>query len=213
MDSSAATNADLIRQAKSGDLSAVSLLFDQHRARLRRIIEIRLDPRLGGRIDPSDVLQETYVDVHNRIHEFQKGDLPFFLWLRLKIGHRLTDLHRFHLRHKRNAAREISIARGAMPNATSASLASQLMGKLTSASHAAIRTELTARVQEVLSTMDEIDREIVVLRHFEDLSNAETALVLNISQNAASNRYVRALRRLKSAMDSLPNNLAEEETP
>ena len=191
----------LLQQAKSGDLSAVGRLFDQHRARLRRIIEIRLDPRLEARIDPSDVLQEAYVDLHNRIHEFMDGDLPFFLWVRLKIGHRLTDLHRFHLRHKRDAGREVSIARATMPAASSVAIASQLLGRLTSVSQAAIREEFLAHVQNVLNTMDEIDREVIVLRHFEDLSNAETAQVLEISQNAASNRYVRALRRLKSAMD------------
>ena len=146
--------------AKAGDSDAVARLFDQHRRRLRRLVEVRLDQRLAGRVDPSDVIQDVYVDVHNRIHEFEDGDLPFFLWLRLKVGHRLVDLHRFHLgAQKRSASREISLHRGPLPVASSASLASRLLGKMTSVSNVAIRAEMRLRVQEALNRMDETDRE------------------------------------------------------
>ncbi|MEO1524385.1 MAG: sigma-70 family RNA polymerase sigma factor [Planctomycetota bacterium] len=188
-------------RARAGDRFAVGRLFDLHRERLRRLIQVRLDPRLAGRLDPSDVLQEVYVDLHTRLHEYEETDLPFFLWLRLKIGHRLIDLHRFHLgAEKRSVGREISLHDGPLPVASTASLASQLMGRLTSASKAVIRAEAQLKVQNALNSMDEIDREVLVLRHFEDLTNSEVATVLSISQNAASNRYIRALRRLKDVL-------------
>ena len=185
------TDDGLLDDAKRGDSDAIAQLFSRYRDRLRRMVEIRLDNRLAGRIDPSDVLQETFIDIQNRIHELRDGDMSFYLWLRLKVGNRLIDLHRFHLgAQQRSVRREISLYRGAMPMASSASLAHQLVGKITTASNAAIRAEARVRVQEALNGMGEIDREFLVLRHFEDLSNAETAGVLNISQNAASNRYV-----------------------
>ena len=201
-DSSTGTSESaLLERAKAGDTAAVGHLFDRHRARLRRLVDIRLDPRLAGRLDPSDVLQDVYVDLHTRTVEYETGDLPFFLWLRLKVGHRLVDLHRFHLgAQMRDAGREISLHRGPIPLASTASLASQLLGRLTTASDAVVRAENRLRVQDALNSMDAIDREVLVLRHFEDLTNAETATVLSISQKAASNRYVRALRRLKDAL-------------
>lgn len=196
--------SELLRRAKGGELAAVAALFELHRKRLRRLIEIRLDGRLAGRVDPSDVLQDTFVDIQHRIQEYEEGDLPFYLWLRLRVGNRLTDLHRFHLRsQRRSAQREVSLCRGAMPWASSASLASQLLGKISTPSNAAIRAEMCARVQDALNGMEVIDREVLVLRHFEDLSNRETARVLGISPSAASNRYVRALGRLKSVIDSM----------
>jgi len=200
----------LLHDAKRGDSDAVAKLFNRYRARLRRMIEIRIDERLAGRIDPSDVLQEAFIDVHNRIDELRTDDIPVFLWLRLKVGNRLIDLHRFHLgAEKRSARREISLFRGAMPLASSASLASKLLGRATSASNAAMRAEARVRVQEALNNMDEIDREVLVLRHFEDLTNAETATILDISQNAASNRHVRALKRLRVSLAAFPGLLVE----
>lgn len=196
-----ASDSGLIHRARLGETDAVAELFNKYRTRLYRLIELRLDPRLAGRVDPSDVLQDAYIDVHNRIAEFFEGDLPIYLWLRFKVGHRLTDVHRFHLRaQKRCVAREISLFRGAMPPASSASLASQLLGRITSASNAAIREEMRLRVQDALNALGDIDREVLVLRHFEDLTNSETATILDISERAASNRYVRALQRMKSAM-------------
>ena len=194
--------------ATSGDTEAVARLFDRHRARLRRMIEVRLDDRLAGRIDPSDVLQESFLDVQNRLHELRNVDVPLFVWLRAKVANRLIDLHRFHVgAKKRSARREISLFRGAMPRASSSSLASQLLGRMTSASNAAMRAEIRVRVQEALNGMEDMDREVLVLRHFEDLSNAETAATLQISANAASNRYIRALKRLKTALSDFPGLL------
>ena len=205
-------HTEALERAKSGDQQAIAELFDSHRERLKRFVSIRLDPRLAGRVDASDVLQETYVDVHKRIHEYSEGDLPFFLWLRLKVQHRLVDLHRYHLgARKRTAAKEISLGRGMAPMASSASLASRLLGKMTTASNAAMRAETRIRVQDALNQMDEIDREVLVLRHFEDLTNAEVSRVLSINPSAASNRYVRALKRLKSAIQGIGANVPDQE--
>jgi RNA polymerase sigma-70 factor (ECF subfamily) len=192
----------LLHQAEAGDQQALAELFNRHRDRLKQMVRLRLDRRLQGRIDPSDVLQEAYLDLAKRLPEYsQKPAMPFFLWLRFLTGQKLIDLHRRHLGAKmRDAGQEVSLYRGALPQASSVSLAHQLLGRLTSASRAAIRAETKIRVQEALNGMEPLDREVLTLRHFELLSNEETAQVLGISKSAASNRYIRALRRLKEIM-------------
>jgi RNA polymerase sigma-70 factor (ECF subfamily) len=197
----------LLRQALAGDESALAALFSGYRDRLRRMIRLRLDRRLSGRVDASDVLQEAYLDVHKRIAEYARDPsaMPFHLWLRLVVGQRLTDLHRHHLgAQMRDAGMEVSLHRGPFPQADSVSLAAQLLGRMTSASQAAIRVEHKLIVQEALNGMDPIDREVLALRHFEHLSNDETAQVLGLSKSAASNRYIRALKRLKEILSSIP---------
>ena len=124
--------------------------------------------------------------------------VPFYVWLRALTGQRLIDLHRQHLGAKmRDAGQEVALYRGALPQASSASLAQHLLAGLTSPTQAAARAELQLRLQEALNGMDPMDREVVILRHFEELNNGETAAVLGLHKAAASNRYVRALRRLK----------------
>ena len=166
------------------------------------MIKLRLDRRLQGRVDPSDVIQEAYLEVSRKLAEYLRDpSMPFFLWLRLVTGQKLALAHRQHLGvQARDAGREVSLYRGALPEATSAALAAQLIGKQTSPSRAAARAELKIRLQEALNSMDELDREVLALRHFEQLSNAETALVLGLSEKAASNRFVRALRRVKKIL-------------
>jgi RNA polymerase sigma-70 factor (ECF subfamily) len=197
---------DLLRRAEAGDQQALAELFSRYRDRLRQMVRLRLDRRLQGRIDPSDVLQEAYLDLAKRLPEYsQKPTMPFFLWLRFLTGQKLIDLHRHHLGARmRDAGQEVSLYRGALPQASSVSLANQLLGRLTSASRAAIRAETQIRVQEALNGMEPLDREVLTLRHFEMLSNEETAQVLGISKSAASNRYIRALKRLKEIMTGLP---------
>jgi RNA polymerase sigma-70 factor, ECF subfamily len=200
-------NQLLIKRALTGDESALATLFDGYRGQLRRMIRLRLDRRLSGRVDSSDVLQEAYLDVRKRLDEYARDPaaMPFHLWLRLVAGQRLTDVHRFHLgAQMRDAGQEVSLHRGPFPQASSVSLAAQLLGKMTSASHAAIRAEHKLIVQEALNGMDPIDREVLALRHFEHLSNDETALVLGLTKSAASNRYIRALKRLKEILSSIP---------
>ena len=197
---------DLLRRAQAGDRPALAELFTRYRERLRQMVRLRLDRRLQGRLDPDDVLQEAYLDFARRLPEYVANpSVPFFLWLRALTGQRLIDLHRQHLGAKmRDAQQEVSLYRGALPQASSVSLAAQLLGRLTTASQAAIRAETQVRVQEALNSMDPMDREVLALRHFEMLTNDETAQVLGIKKSAASNRYVRALKRLKDILSGLP---------
>ena len=127
--------------------------------------------------------------------------IPFYLWTRFVTGRKLQAVHRHHLGvQARDAGREVSLQRGALPQASSVSLAEQLLGRYSSPSQAVVKAELRLRVQEALNGMDAIDREILALRHFEELSNAEAAQVLGIGEAAASHRFVRALRRLKAVL-------------
>ena len=173
------------------------------------MIELRLDRRLRGRVDPSDVLQEAYIDLASRLESYGKNeDLPFYLWLRLVTGERLLKVHRQHLdAQMRDVRQEVNLNRRSVPRTASFSLAAGLMGHYTSAANKAIRTEMQIKLQEVLNDMDEVDREIIVLRNFEEMTNKETALALEISKTAASNRYVRAIRRLKKELADIPGFL------
>jgi RNA polymerase sigma-70 factor, ECF subfamily len=197
-----AAELELLRRAGQGDTAGLESLLERYRARLRRMVKLRLDRRLQGRIDPSDVIQEAYLEVSRRLAEYLRDpSLPFFLWLRLVTGQKLALVHRQHLGvQARDAGREVSLYRGALPEATSAALAARLVGKQTSPSHAAARAEMKIRLQEALNSMEELDREVLALRHFEQLTNAETARALGISETAACNRYVRALERLKTIL-------------
>lgn len=196
----------LIRRATGGDQSALADLFARHRSRLRQVVRLRMDRRLQGRVDPSDVLQEAFIDLAEKLPEFgRKESLPFFLWLRLVTLERLLRVHRRHLGAAMRAAdREISLHRGALPNASSASLAAQLLGRITSVSRAAARAELRVLLEEVLDRLAPSDREIIALRHFEELSNEEAAEVLGLNPPATSKRYVRAMLRLKDSLAGIP---------
>jgi RNA polymerase sigma-70 factor (ECF subfamily) len=197
-------SADLELQGRlhAGEDRALVELFMRQRERLRRMVKLRLDRRLQGRIDPSDVLQEATIEVARRAREYLANPtMPPFLWLRWITGQTLLVLHRRHLGSKmRDACLEVSLHHGALPHASSVSLAGMLLGRLTSPTRAAQRAELRLRLQDALNAMDPIDREVIALRHFEELDNNETARVLGISKKAASNRYIRALKRLKDAL-------------
>jgi RNA polymerase sigma-70 factor (ECF subfamily) len=201
-------NDDPLKHALGGDCGALAELFQQHRGRLEQMVRLRLDRRLQGRLDPADVLQEAYLDVARRFPEYRANPaVPFFVWLRFLTGQKLVDLHRQHLGTKmRSADLEVSLYRGDFPRASSVSLAELLLGRLTTASRAAIRAETQRRVQEALNAMDPMDREVLVLRHFEMLGNEETAQVLGLKPSAASNRHMRALKRLKEIMAQVPGS-------
>jgi RNA polymerase sigma-70 factor (ECF subfamily) len=198
--------ADLLRRAQAGDQQALADLFERYRDRLHKLVCLRLDRRITGRIDPSDVLQDAYLDLVRRFPEYVAAPtVPFYIWLRSLTGQRLVDLHRRHLGAQlRAVGQEVSLYRGALPAASSASLAQQLLAGLTSPTQAAIRAEMQLRLQEALNSMDPLDREVVVLRHFEDLSNAEAAAILGMEAPAASKRYIRALRKLRDILDAVP---------
>jgi RNA polymerase sigma factor (sigma-70 family) len=139
------------------------------------------------------------------------GELPVYLWLRLVVGERMQRIHRRHLgAAMRDAGREVSLHRGALPQASTASLAAQLLGRFTTASEALIRAEVRLQVQEALDQMEPIDREVIALRHFEELSNGEAAEVLGITPQAASNRHLRALARLQAILKDVPGLLGQE---
>ncbi len=198
--------ARLIEMAKAGDAGAVGELFARHRDRLRRMVEMRLDHRLHARLDPSDVVQEAYMDVVARLAEYLADPkLPVFLWLRLIVGERLLKAHRHHLgTHMRDASREVSLYRSALPAASSAALAAQLLGRHTSPTQAAVRAERLLRLQSALNALEPLDREILSLRHFEELTSAEAARVLDIKESAAAKRYIRAMKHLKDILTSMP---------
>jgi RNA polymerase sigma-70 factor (ECF subfamily) len=173
------------------------------------MVALRLDPRLQGRLDASDVIQEGYLDAIRRLEEYIRDpSVSFYIWLRFLVGQRVTEYHRRYLsRPGRNVGREDSIYRGAMPGVSSGALAARLLGKLTSPSQAAVRAERKLQLQEALNRMDPIDREILVLRHYEQMSNGDAAAVLGLEKAAASKRYTRALERLGEILSDLPGGV------
>ena len=202
-------NTEIARQldrARDGDQSAVGTLFESHRARLERLVELRLDRRLRGRIDVADVLQDTFLEAARRLGAYlERPTMPFYLWLRFIANQRLQALCRRHFGvGKRDVRREIPIDKAPYPEASSEALASQILGKLTTPSQAAMRTELKASLDQALESMDPNNREIIALRHYEALGSAEAAHVLGIDKSAASKRYIRAIKRLKEILDRIP---------
>ena len=186
-----------------GDCEALGELFAIYRPRLWRMVTFRLHPSLQGRIDADDVLQDAWLRAVDRIdHFFDVEGESSFLWFRSVVTQTLLDLHRFHLgAQKRSTAREKSIDVGWATGSTSSSLAFHLSDSARSPSSNASRTELSKQLDSVLSGMNEVDREVLALRHFESLSNREVASLLGMTEQAASIRYVRALGRLKQILE------------
>ncbi len=208
-DSQAAKSAELVAQLQQGGQAALAELFMQNRDRLRRMVRARLDDRVAGRADPSDVLQEAFLDASRQLNDYLDDPaVPPFLWLRLLTGQRLMQVHRRHLgAQMRDAKQEVSLNRGSMPQANSCSLSRQVVGRLTTPSLAAIRIEMQIRLQQLLDSLEPLDREVLSLRHFEELSNSEVALELGISTAAASKRYIRALERFRTMLAEIPGFL------
>jgi len=196
-------SADRVR----ADQAAWGEFLAGHRDRLRRMVALRLDERLRGRIDPSDVIQEALLEATLRQAEYAReaDPMPPFLWLRFLTLQRLQITHRRHLgTRSRDAGREVSNRGVASPAASSAAIAAHLLGRETRPSEAVMRAERKLRLQEALNTMDVLDREIIALRNFEQLTNQECARVLGLGESAATKRYIRALKRLKEILTSLP---------
>jgi RNA polymerase sigma-70 factor (ECF subfamily) len=210
MDPAVASDADgvndLLQRAAAGDQEALRALLDRYRDRLKRMVHLRLSRRLQGRVDDSDVIQESLIDIARNLPEYVKEPkLPFFLWLRHMTGLKLAEVHRRHLGTQlRDADREVSLHRGGLPEADSVSLAAQLLGHLTTPSQAAIKAETRLHVQEALNSMDPIDREVLALKHFEQLSTSEIAEVLGMSKAGAGSRYLRAIKRLRELLSRIP---------
>ncbi|GIW97563.1 MAG: hypothetical protein KatS3mg111_0896 [Pirellulaceae bacterium] len=201
--SSNAEVAALVQRLRQGDLQALGELFDYYQEPLLRAIEARMHWSLPARIDPLDILQDAYIDASQRLpHFLSRPDSSIAIWLRLIVLQRLQLTVRHHLMTgKRDARREVSMHRPerAVRSRTS-SPEDWLCDSLTSPSQAVMRDETSDRLRRILRQMSRTDCEILMLRHFELLSNEEAAQVLGISPKAASNRYVRALERLRLRM-------------
>ncbi len=195
----------LLQRVATGDATAVDALLTLHRPKLKKMVRVRLSVRLQGRVDDSDIVQEAFAEVVRRLPEYLKGPkAPFFLWLRQITAQKLIDVHRHHLgAQARDARLEISLHRGRLPMASSVSLAAQLLGRLPSPSHNAVRAEMRLLMQEALGQMGDLDREILSMRHYEELTNQEVAEELGLDKSAASQRYLRALKRLHSLLKEL----------
>jgi RNA polymerase sigma-70 factor (ECF subfamily) len=196
-------HAALVNRIRQGDREALGELFAYYRPRLWRMVSFRLHPSLQGRIDADDVLQDAWLRAVERIEHFFEGDgISSFLWFRSIVIQTMLDLHRFHLgAQKRSTAREMTVGDGWTAESTSSCLVYQFSDPAKSPSSNVSHAEITKRLDTVLAGMNEIDREILALRHFEALSNHEVAKLLNLSEQAASVRYIRALGRLKQIME------------
>ncbi|WP_250846663.1 sigma-70 family RNA polymerase sigma factor [Aquisphaera insulae] len=199
----------LLALAAAGDTAAWQVVVDRYRERLRRMIAVRLNPRLLGRFDPSDVLQETFLDASMSLKGYmERPKLPFLLWLRYLAAHHLGRIHRDHLgRQRRDAAREVSLDRPDWQAVSSEALAGQLVDAGGRASEQAMRLERKRRLMEAIEAMEPLDREILSLRHFEQMTRAESAQTLGITEAAAAKRYLRALERLRESLAGLPGGL------
>jgi RNA polymerase sigma-70 factor (ECF subfamily) len=204
-----AETEQLLERAAAGDAASWGELLQRHQERLRRMVALRLDSRLRGRVDFQDVLQEVFVQaLAHRDDYLHRRPAPFYLWLRGIAGNVLLTLHRRHLgTEMRDAAREIRLDGGPMPAASSFALAARLVGHDTRPSEAAVRAERRRRMQEALDLLAPLDREVLALRHYEQLSRIEVAEVLGIAPAAAGKRYLRALERLKDILRDLPGGL------
>jgi RNA polymerase sigma-70 factor, ECF subfamily len=209
----------LLDRAAGGDPEAWGALLARHEPRLQRLAAFRLDPRVRGRIDAADVMQEAFVAATARRAEFfEQSTQPLFLWLRWMVGNTLLEVHRHHLgAQMRDPRREAMTGRG--PDAVAAdggdgdptrlALVARLTAGATGPATAAGRAELKAHLHEALGRMDATDREVLALRHFEELTSAETAAVLGIQERAAAKRYLRALERLREVLADMPGGLTE----
>ena len=190
--------------------SVSGLRFAEHHERLIRMVTFRLDPRLRSRVDAADVVQDVYVEAAKHDADLTTMSAQsLFLWLRGVVGNKLLEITRHHLGTKmRDAGREVSTS-PRTSDATSQLMVHQLAGHVTGPGTAAARDEAKASLMDALNSMDPIDREVLALRHFEQLTNEEAAQVLDIQERAAAKRYLRALQRLRGALASMPGGLTE----
>jgi RNA polymerase sigma-70 factor, ECF subfamily len=192
----------LLNDARSGEPGAVDRLLTEFREPLRRVIDLRLDPAITRRIDASDIVQDVLLEANQRLTEYlKKPDMPFHLWLRHLAQDRIIDTHRRHrLAQRRSVDREQPIARPAWVDESSILLVAQLIDTEATPTTEAIRHELQRRLDGAIDKLSDDDREIILMRHHEGLSNQEVAAALKLTEAAASMRYLRALRRLRGVL-------------
>ncbi len=193
---------ELLDQARRGEAAAVDRLLAGHREALRRMIELRLDPALARRVDASDVVQDVLLEASRRLHDYLRDPaMPFHLWLRHLARDHMIDAHRRHrLAQRRSLDREQPAVPAALAEHSSAELAAQFLDREATPATAAIRHELQRRLAAAVASLGEDDRDLILMRHFEQLANQEVAALLGLSEAAASMRYLRALRRLRALL-------------
>jgi RNA polymerase sigma-70 factor (ECF subfamily) len=193
-----------LEQAAAGDQASFAALWASVADRLGRMIALRFDPHMAARMDVADVLQEAQLEAWQHLADYRRNPaFPFYLWLRGLTANKLLELHRRHLGTRmRDARRETPLFRDNVLEASSHVFAAHLVDTATSPSHIAMRDELKARLATVIEAMTPDDREVLSLRHFEQLTPSETALVLQVSKKAAGMRYLRALKRLKDMLSA-----------
>jgi RNA polymerase sigma-70 factor (ECF subfamily) len=194
---------ELLQQAREGDAAAINELLDRHRAALRRMVDLRMDRALSRRVDASDIVQDVMLEANRRLKEYLNNPaMPFHLWLRHMARDRLIDAHRRHrVSQRRSLDREQPLAAARDLDRSTLELAAQLCDDELTPAAAATWHELQRRFQEAVEQLDEQDREIVLMRHFEELSNQEVAQALDLTAAAASMRYMRAMRRLRGLLN------------
>jgi RNA polymerase sigma-70 factor (ECF subfamily) len=205
-------NAEELCQLRSGREAAVAELFGRYREKLQRMIAFRLDRRIVGKVDGDDILQDAFLETVRRIQDYlDQPSVPFFVWLRQITKQVLIDTHRRYVDAKmRDVNLEVTLDRGGTPDSSSSGLIAQLADSLTTPSQCAVRQETISELKRALDQLDEIDREVLLLRHLEELSNHEVAQVLGIDRYAASKRYLRALDRLRGVMSMTVENTSHE---
>jgi RNA polymerase sigma-70 factor (ECF subfamily) len=202
MFSNSSETQQLLDQAKAGDAAAVERLLTQHREPVRRMIDLRLDPAIAARVDASDVVQDVLLEASKRLNDYLgKPVMPFHLWLRHIAKDHIIDAHRRHRQaQRRGVDREQPIVPAALAGQSSVELAGQFMDPELTPASAAIQQELVRRLHLALTEMDEGDREVILMRHYEAMPNQDVAASLGIAEAAASMRYLRAMRRLKALL-------------
>ena len=192
----------LLKQAIDGDDAAVNQLLDRHRNSLRQLIRMRLDQKIRKRIDVSDVLQDVLVEANRRLTRYLNDPImPFHLWLRQIARDRIIDAHRRHrVSAKRSVDREQQMVAPRGYDQSSIHLASLLGDQQLTPAAAALQKEMARKVEAAISELDPKDCEIVVMRHYEHLTNQEIGQALGLTEPAASMRYLRAIRRLRAIL-------------
>ncbi len=195
---------ELIVGAHGGEETAVERLLDRHREALHRLVSMRLDRAVARRVDASDVVQEVLIEAHRRLGDYlDRTDMPFHLWLRRIALDRVIDAHRRHrVAQRRSVDRERALASPAFDDRSSVDLLHHLADQQLTPAAAAIRHELANRFQAALEQLGDGDREVLIMRHFEGLSNQEVAVALELSEPAAGMRHLRALRRLRTVIEA-----------
>src|SRR4051812_20650049 len=193
---------ELLARAKAGDPAAADDLLARHRDALRRAVAMRLDPALARRVDASDIVQDVLLEANRRLQEYLRNPtMPFHLWLRHLARDRLIDAHRFHRKaQRRSLDREQPTGPPAWAGDSSVQLLAQLLDPERTPASAAVQQELERRLHDAVDALDEADREVILMRHFEGMGNQEVAAALGLSEAAASMRYLRALRRLRAEL-------------